>query len=73
ALGMVPLLFDGFFAAMAVTIIFGLMFATMLTMIVLPVLFTIMYRVPNEPFPPPDRATQQSTFEEKFFPEPVEI
>ena len=48
ALGMVPLLFDGFFAAMAVTIIFGLMFATMLTMIVLPVLFTIMYRVPND-------------------------
>lgn len=48
ALGMVPLLFDGFFAAMAVTIIFGLMFATILTMIVLPVLFTIMYRVPND-------------------------
>ena len=48
ALGMIPLLFDAFFVAMAVTIIFGLMFATMLTMIVLPVLFAIMYRLPND-------------------------
>jgi multidrug efflux pump subunit AcrB len=49
ALGMIPLIFDDFFVAMAITIIFGLMFATVLTMIVLPVLFTIMYRVPNDP------------------------
>jgi multidrug efflux pump subunit AcrB len=56
ALGMIPLIFDGFFVAMAITIIFGLMFATILTMIVLPVLFTIIYRVPNEPTkdPAPD-------------------
>ncbi|MEE8493431.1 MAG: efflux RND transporter permease subunit, partial [Nitrospirales bacterium] len=46
ALGMIPLLFDGFFVSMAVTIIFGLMFATLLTMVVLPVLYAMLYRVP---------------------------
>ncbi len=44
ALGMVPLLADGFFRAMAVTIIGGLMFATVLTMVVVPVLFSVFYR-----------------------------
>jgi multidrug efflux pump subunit AcrB len=43
ALGMVPLLFDAFFVAMAVTIIAGLVFATGLTMIVVPVLYSILY------------------------------
>jgi len=42
ALGMIPLLFDAFFAAMAVTIIAGLVFATVLTMIVLPVFYLII-------------------------------
>ena len=42
ALGMIPLLFDAFFAAMAVTIIAGLVFATVLTMIVLPVFYSII-------------------------------
>jgi multidrug efflux pump subunit AcrB len=46
ALGMIPLLMDAFFVAMAVTIIFGLLFATMLTMVVLPVLYAIVFRVP---------------------------
>jgi multidrug efflux pump subunit AcrB len=45
ALGMIPLLVDAFFIAMAVTIIFGLMFATVLTMIVVPVLYAILFRV----------------------------
>ncbi|WP_411846027.1 efflux RND transporter permease subunit [Roseibacillus persicicus] len=45
ALGMIPLFFDAFFAAMAVTIVFGLMFATVLTTIFVPVLYTIFYRV----------------------------
>jgi multidrug efflux pump subunit AcrB len=45
ALGMIPLLQDAFFIAMAVTIIFGLMIATMLTMIVVPVLYSIFFRV----------------------------
>jgi multidrug efflux pump subunit AcrB len=44
-LGMIPLFFDDFFAAMAVTIIFGLLFATVLTLVVLPVLYAIIFRV----------------------------
>jgi multidrug efflux pump subunit AcrB len=47
ALGMLPLLTDAFFVAMAVTIIFGLMIATLLTMVVLPVLYAILFRVPS--------------------------
>jgi multidrug efflux pump subunit AcrB len=45
ALGMIPLLQDAFFIAMAVTIIFGLMIATMLTMVIVPVLYAIFFRV----------------------------
>ena len=45
ALGMIPLLRDPFFIAMAVTIIFGLLFATGLTMIVVPTLYASFYRV----------------------------
>ena len=45
AFGMIPLLTDAFFIAMAVTIIFGLMFATVLTMVFVPVLYTIFYRI----------------------------
>jgi len=47
ALGMIPLLVDAFFVAMAVTIIAGLMFATVLTMVFVPVLYAILYRVPT--------------------------
>jgi multidrug efflux pump subunit AcrB len=47
ALGMIPLLVDAFFVAMAVTIIAGLMFATVLTMVFVPVLYAIFYRVPE--------------------------
>ncbi len=47
ALGMIPLLQDAFFIAMAVTIIFGLMIATILTMVFVPVLYTIFFRVPS--------------------------
>ena len=45
ALGMIPLLLDAFFVAMAVTIIAGLMAATVLTMLVLPVLYSVFFRV----------------------------
>jgi multidrug efflux pump subunit AcrB len=45
ALGMIPLLVDAFFVAMAVTIIAGLMVATVLTMVVLPVLYAVFFRV----------------------------
>ncbi|MEE8286272.1 MAG: efflux RND transporter permease subunit, partial [Gammaproteobacteria bacterium] len=46
ALGMMPLVFDAFFVAMAVTVIFGLMVATVLTMIVVPVFYAILFKVP---------------------------
>jgi multidrug efflux pump subunit AcrB len=46
-LGMLPLLQDAFFVAMAVTLMFGLGFATVLTLIVVPVLYAIFFRVPN--------------------------
>jgi multidrug efflux pump subunit AcrB len=51
ALGMIPLLMDGFFRAMAVTIIGGLVFATVLTMVVVPVLFSVFYRGEAEEAP----------------------
>ncbi|CAI8163529.1 MAG: Cobalt-zinc-cadmium resistance protein CzcA [Pseudidiomarina mangrovi] len=43
--GMIPLLFDGFFASMAVVIMFGLGFATLLTLIVVPVMYALVMRV----------------------------
>ncbi|BCS97210.1 multidrug transporter AcrB [Desulfoluna limicola] len=45
-LGMIPLLPDVFFKAMAVTIMSGLSFATILTLIVVPVLYVIFYKIP---------------------------
>jgi multidrug efflux pump subunit AcrB len=47
ALGMIPLLFDAFFVAMAITIIAGLMFATLLTMVFVPVLYATFYPEPQ--------------------------
>ena len=44
-LGMIPLLTDSFFVAMAVTIMAGLSFATVLSLIVVPVLYSIFYKV----------------------------
>jgi multidrug efflux pump subunit AcrB len=41
-----PLLSDGFFVAMAVTIMFGLGFATVLTLIVVPVLYATFFKIP---------------------------
>jgi multidrug efflux pump subunit AcrB len=46
-LGMIPLMFDPFFSAMAVTIMGGLMFATILTLIVVPVFFAMFHRIHN--------------------------
>ena len=48
ALGMIPLLLDAFFIAMAVTIIGGLIFATVLTMIVVPTLYALFFGAPVE-------------------------
>jgi len=44
-LGMIPLLWDAFFAAMAVTIMGGLTFATVLTLVVIPVLYCTFFGV----------------------------
>jgi len=46
-LGMIPLLTDAFFVAMAVTIMVGLAFATVLTLVVVPVLFTCFFKIPS--------------------------
>lgn len=42
--GLIPLLFDVFFGAMAVTIVVGLLFASVLTLIVVPVLYVTFFR-----------------------------
>lgn len=44
-LGMLPLVADAFFAAMAVTIMAGLTFATVLTLVVVPVLYAILFGI----------------------------
>ncbi len=44
-LGMLPLLFDAMFGAMAATIMGGLFVATLLTVFVLPVVYAIFYRI----------------------------
>ncbi len=50
-LGMIPLLTDPFFGAMAVCIMFGLTFAALLSLIVTPVLYAIFYDI-QEPATP---------------------
>ena len=44
-LGMLPLLFDSMFGAMAATIMGGLIVATLLVLVVLPVVYSIVYRI----------------------------
>ena len=44
-LGMLPLLFDAFFAAMACVIVFGLVVATLLTLIFVPAAYAVFFRV----------------------------
>ncbi|MBY6016864.1 efflux RND transporter permease subunit [Halomonas denitrificans] len=56
-LGMIPLVFDAFFASMAVTIMFGLGFATVLTLVVVPVLYATFYRIA----PPANEAQPEPT------------
>ncbi|MBU2977111.1 efflux RND transporter permease subunit [Alteromonas sp. C1M14] len=43
-LGMIPLLWDAFFASMAVTIMSGLTFATLLTLVAVPVLYSLFFK-----------------------------
>ena len=47
-MGMLPLLQDDFFVAMAVTIMFGLGFATVLTLMFVLVLYTAFFRIRYE-------------------------
>lgn len=48
--GLIPILFDVFFGAMAVTIVVGLLFASILTLIVVPVLYVTFFRIrPGQP------------------------
>jgi multidrug efflux pump subunit AcrB len=42
--GLIPLIFDVFFGAMAVTIIVGLLFASVLTLFVVPVLYVTFFK-----------------------------
>ena len=46
--GLIPLLFDVFFGAMAVTIVVGLLFASALTLLVVPVLYVMFFKVRPE-------------------------
>ena len=46
--GLIPLLFDVFFGAMAVTIVVGLLFASALTLFVVPVLYATFFKVRSE-------------------------
>jgi len=48
-MGVAPLLFDPFFASMAVLIMFGLAFATLLTLFVIPVLYTLFFSISHNP------------------------
>ncbi len=54
-LGMIPLVFDPFFDAMAVAIMSGLFVATLLTLYVVPLLYTVLFRIgPDEVEQEPD-------------------
>ena len=55
-LGMLPLVADAFYSAMAVTIMVGLAFATVLTMVVIPVNYALLYKVRREPAGPSAKA-----------------
>ena len=58
ALGLIPLLFDTMFRAMAVSIMGGLLFGTVLTLIVLPILYTLAFRIR----PPRPRVAERAAF-----------
>jgi multidrug efflux pump subunit AcrB len=47
-LGVLPMLQDVFWVALAITIFFGLIVGTLLTMVMVPVLYALLYRIPAE-------------------------
>lgn len=48
-LGVLPMLQDVFWVALAVTIFFGLIVGTLLTMVMVPTLYALLYRIPAQP------------------------
>jgi multidrug efflux pump subunit AcrB len=46
-LGVIPLLQDAFWVAMAMTIMAGLTFGTIITMVLVPTLYATFYRIPS--------------------------
>jgi multidrug efflux pump subunit AcrB len=63
-LGMIPLLVDPFFGAMAVCIMFGLTCAAVLALIVTPVFYAIFFGI-HSPAP--------TTLSAELMPQPVEV
>ena len=59
-LGMIPLIQDGMFGSMAVTIMGGLTVSTVLTMLFIPVMTAAAYGVPN-----PEDRTDDDEYEEE--------
>ncbi len=53
-LGMMPLVADAFYSAMAVTVMCGLAFATVLTMVVIPVNYALLYNIGRDGGPKKD-------------------
>lgn len=60
-LGMIPLLKDPFFGAMAVCIMFGLSFAALLSLVVTPVMFAIFFNIHESDPQPPASATKSQS------------
>ena len=48
-LGVMPLIQDAFWVAMALTMMFGLTFGTLLTMIMVPTLYATLYKIKSPP------------------------
>ena len=62
-LGMLPLVTDAFFAAMAVTIMCGLTFACIVTLFAVPLLYAVFYRIGNKTvFSVPEVEKQRKLF-----------
>ncbi|MEM1114476.1 MAG: efflux RND transporter permease subunit [Pseudomonadota bacterium] len=57
-LGVIPLLADGFWTGLAVTIMGGLSFATVVTMVFVPVLYATFYRLDGAPVGPVEDTPQ---------------
>jgi multidrug efflux pump subunit AcrB len=71
-LGMIPLLVDPFFGAMAVCIMFGLSFAAVLALLVTPVLYAIFFNVREGPAPPEAKSTPRVAEDPGVMPEKQE-